>query len=255
MNPILSFVMLDIVRNRILLIYTIFLGLFSWASFSLEDNNAKGMLTLLNIILMTVPLISILFSTIYIYNSSEFTELLLSHPVKRIKIWLSLWAGLSVSLCLAFIIGAGIPLFLFVSFNQAVLMNLVGIMISVIFVSIAALSAVWMHDKAKGIGVALLFWLYFVLFFDALVLFLLFQLADYPVEKFLVLMTALSPIDLARVLMILQTDASALLGYTGAIFRNFFGNQTGLYISFFLLSLWIVIPLSISTYIFNKKDL
>ena len=35
----------------------------------------------MNVILFTVPLVSILFSTIYIYNSSEFIELLLSQPL------------------------------------------------------------------------------------------------------------------------------------------------------------------------------
>ena len=113
MNRILKYVILDIIKNKIVIFYTIMIALFSWSSFSLEDNAAKGLLTLLNIILLIVPLVSILFSTIYIYNSSEFIELLVSQPIKRSKIWYSIFAGLAISLSFAFILGAGIPIVVF----------------------------------------------------------------------------------------------------------------------------------------------
>jgi Cu-processing system permease protein len=111
------------------------------------------------------------------------------------------------------------------------------------------------RDKAKGIGVSILLWLYFALLFDGLVLFLLFQFGDYPIEKLMVALTALSPIDMARVLMLLQLDASAMMGYTGAIFQDFFGTQLGLVLSFTLLVLWSIIPFSISLFKFKRKDL
>ena len=98
MNRIIKIVLLDILKNKIVLSYTFVLALLSWGSFGLEDNSAKGLLTILNVILFTVPLVSILFSTIYIYNSSEFIELLLSQPLRRKKIWISLFAGLSIAM-------------------------------------------------------------------------------------------------------------------------------------------------------------
>ena len=72
MNKVLKYAALDILKNKIVIAYTVMLALFAWSAFSLEDNAAKGILTLLNIILLTVPLVSVLFSTIYVYNSSEF---------------------------------------------------------------------------------------------------------------------------------------------------------------------------------------
>src|SRR6476661_6184421 len=102
--------MTDILRNRIVLVYTIFLFITSFSMFSLEDNTSKGLLSLLNIILIIVPLVSIIFSTIYIYNSAEFIELLVSQPLKRKAIWLSSFAGLAASLSFAFLAGAGIPI-------------------------------------------------------------------------------------------------------------------------------------------------
>ena len=110
MNKIIKIIFLDILKSKIIIAYTLMLAILSWSSFVLEDNETKGVLTILNVILFTVPLVSVLFSTIYVYNSSEFVEMLLSQPVKRKKIWIGLFSGLSLSLVLAFLIGSGIPL-------------------------------------------------------------------------------------------------------------------------------------------------
>lgn len=255
MNRIIKIIFLDILKNKIVLAYTLILALLSWSSFGLEDNSAKGLLTILNVILFTVPLVSILFATIYLYNSSEFIELLLSQPVKRKKIWLSLFLGLSLSMVAAFFIGAGIPLLINAPDSVGIMMIVVGCLISIIFVALAFLSSILTRDKAKGIGIAIMTWLYFALLFDGMVLFLLFQLSDYPIEKAMVAVTALSPIDLARIQILLQLDVSAMMGYTGAIFKDFFGTTIGLTVSFALLCLWIIIPFYFSLKKFKNKDL
>lgn len=255
MNQLIKIILLDILKNKIILGYTLILGILSWSAFMLEDNSSKGLLTILNIILFTVPLVSILFATIYIYNSSEFIEMVVSQPVKRNKIWISLYVGLSIAMILAYIVGAGIPLFLFAWGTVGFMMLIVGVLITLIFVSLAFLASIITRDKAKGIGFSIMTWLYFALIFDGLVLFLLFQLADYPIEKAMVGITALSPIDLARIQILLHLDVSAMMGYTGAIFKDFFGTTWGLIISFVLLCLWAIIPFGISLKKFKAKDL
>jgi len=255
MKKIIKYVIIDILRNKIMLAYTLFLLLISLSVFNLEDNSAKGLLSLLNIILIIVPLVSIMFSAIYVYNSAEFLELLVSQPLKRKTIWLSVFTGLATSLALAFFVGAGIPILLYEPSATGFMMLGTGLLLSVIFVAIAMLAAVKTRDKAKGIGVTILLWLYFSLLFDGLVLFLLFQFSDYPMEKFMVGISALNPIDLSRILILLKMDVSALMGYTGAIFKNFFGTTTGVLLSFSILMMWIVIPSWLSLRKFNRKDL
>ncbi len=255
MTKVIKYVVIDILRNKIVLAYTFFLFIVSFSVFSLEDNNAKGLLSMLNLILFIVPLISIIFSTIYIYNSSEFIELLLSQPLKRKNIWLSLFSGLSISLTLAFLLGAGIPILFFEPTVTGIIITLMGILLSVIFVSIAMLAAVTTRDKAKGIGVAILLWLYFAIIFDGLVLLLLFQFADYPLEKPMMVISTLNPIDLSRIIILLRLDVSALMGYTGAVFKDFFGTTFGFNISLLILCCWAIIPLGISLKKFNRKDL
>ncbi|MCZ2443982.1 MAG: ABC transporter permease [Flavobacteriales bacterium] len=255
MIRIIKFVILDIIKNKIVLAYTLLLAIFAWSAFSLEDTSAKGVLSLLNIILLIVPLVSVLFTTIYIYNSAEFVELLTSQPIKRNKIWISLFIGLSGSMAIAFFLGAGVPLFIYTEPSLSLIMVSIGMLISLVFVSLAFLSASITRDKAKGIGMSIMLWLYFALLFDALVLFLLFQLSDYPIEKMMIGITATSPIDLARILILLHLDVSAMMGYTGAIFKKFFGSAEGMVIAFFLLTLWVAIPYYISLRIFKRKDL
>ena len=255
MNRIIKIILLDILKSKIVIAYTLILAILSWSSFALEDNSAKGILTILNVILFTVPLVSILFATIYLYNSSEFIELLLSQPIKRRKIWISLFLGLSSSMILAFFVGAGIPLLLNSPDSIGFMMLLNGCFITLIFTSLAFLSSILTRDKAKGIGIAIMSWLFFALLFDGLVLFLLFQFQEYPIENAMVGITAFSPIDLARIQILLHLDVSAMMGYTGAIFKDFFGTSTGLIVTFLLLSLWTIIPFFLSLKKFNKKDL
>jgi len=255
MQKVIKYVMIDIIRNRIVLSYTILLLLISLTVFNLEDNPSKGLLSLLNIILVIVPLVSIVFSTIYIYNSTEFIELLVSQPVKRKTLWISIFTGLGISLGIAFLAGVGIPV-LFFQFNASgFIMVLTGFLLTIIFVALSLFSAVITRDKAKGMGLSILLWLYFSIIFDGLLLFVLFQFQDYPVEKTMIVLSAFNPVDLSRILILLQLDVSALMAYTGAVFKDFFGTQTGIIVSVLVLILWICLPVTFSLRRFNKKDL
>ncbi len=255
MKKVIKYVIIDIVRNKIVIAYTLFLFILSLSIFSLEDNTNKGLLGLLNIILIIVPLVSLVFSTIYIYNSAEFIELLVSQPLQRKAIWLSLFTGLATSMTLAFLVGAGLPVLIYQPDSTGAMMILMGVLLTVIFVSIALLAVVKTRDKAKGIGVAILLWLYFSLIFDGFVLFLVFQFSDYPIEKIMIVISSLNPIDLGRILILLKMDISALMGYTGAVFSDFFGTTIGMLISFSVLFIWTILPLWLSIINFKRKDL
>ena len=64
----------------------------------------------------------------------------------------------------------------------------------------------------------------------------------------------IKPIDLSRTLILLKLDISALLGYTGAIFKQFFGTSFGLIISFIMLIVWVVLPVLRILFKARKKD-
>ena len=255
MKKIVKYVILDILRSRTIIGYTLLLMALSFSVFNIETNASKGILSLLNVILIIVPLVSIIFSTIYIYNATEFIELLVSQPLQRKNIWISQFAGLSLSLSLAFLAGCGLPILVFDDSGAGLMMVMMGVLLTIIFVALALLAAVFTRDKAMGIGIAILLWLFFALLYDGLVLFLLFQLMDYPVEKGLVALSMLNPVDLSRILILLKLDISALMGATSAVFNSFFGQHWGMILAFSVMLLWIFVPLGISIRKFNTKDL
>jgi len=255
MNKIIRYVFVDLLRNKTILCYTILLFVLSMTVYTMEDNYEKGLLSLLNIVLFVVPLMSIVFSGIYIYQSSEFINCLVSQPLQRKSIWGSLYVGLAGALSLAFFIGVGIPTFIYAFSYSGITLVGCGLVLSLIFVSIAMWTSVLIRDKSKGIGLSILLWLYFTLLFDALVLFILFQFADYPIEHGMVALSMLNPIDISRILILLQVDVSAMMGYTGAIFRDFFGNSIGITVTLLVMLLWCIIPLWLSIRYFKKKDL
>jgi Cu-processing system permease protein len=252
---IVKYVLQDILRNKIVLAYTAFLLVVSISMFNLGGGGAKGILSLLNIMLIVVPLVSVVFSTIHFYNSYEFIELLVAQPVPRSRIFLSQYIGLSGALTVALLIGVGIPTVLFDGSILGFTMLAVGIGLTLIFTSLALLASVLARDKAKGIGFALLLWFYFSLIYDGLVLLLMFSFSDYPLEKFMWLFTALNPVDLARITILLQMDVAALMGFTGATYKAFFGSSMGILFSIFVMFVWMIVPLWLGLRVFKRKDL
>jgi Cu-processing system permease protein len=252
---VIKYVTIDILRNRIILAYTAFLLLLSLSLFNLEDNPSKGLLSMLNIVLIMVPLVSLIFSTIYMYNASEFIELLLSQPIRRSRLLFSMYAGLALSLVTAFAAGAGLPMLLMEGSSSSLFLTVTGCALSAIFAALAVLGSVVTRDKARGIGIAILIWLFCSILYDGILLLIMFQLSDYPLEKAMLVLCSFNPVDLARILVLLKLDISALMGYTGAIYREFFGSSAGIGVSAGLMLAWLVVPLAVARRIFRKKDL
>jgi Cu-processing system permease protein len=255
MNKIARFILFDILKNKIIILYTILLFIISWSVLGLDNNYTKATLSLLNVVLLVVPLVSIIFSTIYVYNSSQFIELLLSQPVPRGKVWFNLFLGLSTALIFAFLIGCGIPILLYSSIETGISLLITGVFLSIIFTSLAMLAAIMSRDRAKGIGVSIFIWMFFAIIYDGILLVLMFQFADYPIEGIMATVAAVNPIGLSRIFVLLQLDVAAMLGQAGAIFRRVFGSGGGMVISIIILGIWTLFPFLWSLILFNKKDL
>ena len=103
----MKYVVYDVLRSKTVMVYTVLLFLLCSGLFYLGADNSKTIVSLLHIVLLVVPLISIVFGTIHYYNSREFIELLLAQPIPRFKIFLSEYLGVSCSLsgALLFLMG------------------------------------------------------------------------------------------------------------------------------------------------------
>src|SRR5690606_17955469 len=165
------------------------------------------------------------------------------------------YMAVAFSLCAAFLVGVGVPMAMFGGGPGAATLVFSGVMLTLVFVSLAFLSSVLTRDKAKAIGIALLFWFYFSLIYDGLLLWIIYSFADYPLEKLTLTLISFNPVDLARIVMLLQLDISALMGYTGAFYKSFFGSSAGVLFSTGILMVWIVVPLWLALRVFIRKDL
>jgi Cu-processing system permease protein len=202
----------------------------------------------MNIVIMLCPLIGTVFGYMYFFNSQEFTNVLLGQPLTRKSIFLGQYLGLASSLSMSLVVGLGIPFFIYgvsVSdqiFNFGVLL-IAGVALTFIFTAMAFLVAIYANNKLKGFGLAILIWLFMALIYDGIFLLTLFYFEDYPLEKLSIAMTMSNPIDLARILVLLKLDVSALMGYTGALFSKFFHKGTGMGISLLAMLMWIILPI------------
>ncbi|MEO6520608.1 MAG: ABC transporter permease subunit [Mucilaginibacter sp.] len=255
MKIIIKYVLLDLLRNKTVLVYTFILAILAVSVLSMSGNSSKGLLSLLNITLLFVPIISMLFATIYFFNSVEFTELLLAHPIKRKTMILAEYAGVAFALSIAYLAGVGLPV-IFLNYSIASLTLLIsGLFLTLIFTALALLVFVLFKDKTKGIGAAIITVLFFTLLFDGLLLSFIYSFSDYPIDKPLLGLISLNPVDLARIFVLLQLDVAVMMGYSGALFKAFMGSIIGSIYTLGCMAVWISIPLLVSVRKFNKKDL
>jgi Cu-processing system permease protein len=55
--------------------------------------------------------------------------------------------------------------------------------------------------------------------------------------------------------VMLKMDVSALMGYTGATFKEFFEDSAGTVYTAVIMLLWALVPFWLATIAFKKKDL
>lgn len=255
MIRIVKYVLLDLIRNRVMFVYTIILAVLSFSVLGLDSNTSKGILSLLNITLLFVPIITILFATIYFFNSVEFIELLLAQPIKRTTMLLAEYTGMALSLSFAYLLGIGLPLLLWSAGVAGIMLVVSAVLLTLIFSSLALLIFVLVKDKTKGIGAAIIIALFFTLLYDGLLIGFVYSFSDYPIEKPMIALISLNPVDLARIIVLLKLDVAVLMGYSGALFKEFLGTATGSIYSIILMLCWVAIPLLLSVRIFRRKDM
>jgi len=256
MLKILKYSFYDLSRSYWNIIYFLFFLVTTIGLVQLSGDLSRSLVSMMNIVIILVPLIATLLGVMYYYNSRDFVELLLSQPLKRSSVFLGQYFGLVLSLALSFSFGVILGLVITgmgISSGFAMLL-LSGIFLTMIFSGLAFLISIGFDNRIKGFGIAILIWLFFAVIYDGMFLLALVFLKDYPLETFTLSATLLNPIDLSRIMVILDLDISALMGYSGAVYSKFFGTSSGILISILSLVIWSVVPVFLFTYTANKKD-
>ncbi len=259
MFKILKYSFYDLMRSRWSYVYFMFYLLLGFVLLFLNNDVSKAVITLMNIIIVLVPLIGTIFGIMYCYNSKEFTELLLAQPIPRRSIFLGQYLGVASSLTFSLVIGLGVPFAIYGLFKSEAIFDfslllVTGAFLTMIFTALAFNIAISNENRIKGFGYAVLLWLFMAVIYDGLFLISLILFEEYPLDNVSLVATLLNPVDLSRTLILLKLDISALLGYTGAVFKQFFGTNTGLVISLLMLLLWTILPVFRMVFVAEKKD-
>lgn len=259
MFKVLKYSFYDLSRSRWTYAYFLFFLLVTLGLLYFSYDIPRTVISLMNIILILCPLIGTLFGALYFYNSREFIDLLLALPLPRRSIFLGKYLGLSLSLAISFILGTSVPLLFFgILYSDALVNFLVllisGVFLTFIFTGIAFLITIRFESPIKGFGIAIFIWLFLTMIYDGIFLLILLFFEEYPQDKLALVMTLFNPVDLSRILIMLQLDISALMGYTGAVFRKFLGTGIGMLVAYSALMLWVVLPVLAFLRLANRKD-
>lgn len=249
----------DLARNKWLLAYGLLLAFVAEALFFFGGTGPQVVLSLLNATLLLVPLVALVFGTMHVYDSREYVELLLSQPLPRTAVFAGLYLGLALPLTAAFVAGVGLPLVLHGlggGAPRAALAFLVlgGAALTVTFAALAMLIALRTDDRLRGMAIALGAWFLLTIGYDGMVLAVISAFGEWPLERPLLGLMLGNPVDVARVLVLTSLDASALMGYTGALFRRAFGSGLGPAVAITALTLTAAVPVLLARRRFLQRD-
>lgn len=255
---IAAYAVRDLARSRWLAGYAAFFMLATFALLQFSDSQAKAMLSLVNVVLLIVPLANVVFGTMYLQSSREFVELLLAQPIRRRQLFAGLFFGLATPVSLAVIGGIGVPLAVMGASRETLaagaVLALMAAALGAVFTGIAAVVAYGFEDRVRGIVAAIGVWLSFAVVYDALVIMVATRFAEYPIERPMLVAMFANPIDLARLVMLTRFDVAALLGYTGALFQQLLGGVPGLIVAITVFTLWATLPALYGARLFHRKD-
>lgn len=216
--------------------------------------------SLLSLVLLVVPLFSLVFGSLSFTEALGFMELLAAQPVARRDLYLGKWFGLGTGLAAAFVLGMGGGSLLLINragpgFFAFFLLLLLGAQLSYLFTAVAFLLSNLSDRKEVVFGLVLAVWFFFFILHDLLILGTVILFGEYPLEPVILVLSAINPIDLVRVLLTLQLDLSALMGVTGAVFQKVFGGPGGAICGALMLLAWTVLPLWLGLRLFKKRNL
>ncbi len=258
-QKIIRFNLLEFSKNRWILMFMLFYFSLCIGLYLIDSEVKKVLVSINNISLAATPLISILFGSILYYNSKDFIILLMSQPIARWTIFRSLCISIIIVLCASILLGIGLPMLFMGALSTSVVslffkILLLSSLLSIIFSLIGFWVSMYYDDRIKGLSISIFIWLFFTIIYDGIVLLIMLFFRNYPLDQFSIFVTIFNPIDMARILINMDLDGAAMMGYTGAVIIKFLGSTKGSILIFCTLLAWILIPYSQIKKLGNKKD-
>ena len=249
----------DLLRSRWVGGYAVLVGLMTGGLLYLGEEPTQAVVSVLNLVVLAVPLVSLVLGLMYHYANRDFALLVLTQPVPRGSVFWGQWLGLGFSLAGAFLVGTGLPFAAYaflgrVDWVPVAVVLLVGALVSLVFTSLALLLGVLHDERVRALGLAIAIWFVMTMVYDSLLLAFIILAQAYPIESWVIGFSMANPVDLARVMVLLRLETAALMGYTGALFRKFLGTDLGFAVALGVMVAWTLIPAWWAARVFSRKD-
>ena len=259
----------DALRNRWFLLYT---GLFlvlsvafstaamSGSSLTGQPGFGRTSAGLMNLMLLIVPLIGLTVGAqaIVAERENRFLEYELAQPLRPVEVYLGMYLGAAVSLCLVLAFGLGMAGAVMglrggtANIGDFLLLVLLTMLLGLGMVSVGFLVSSFTPRTAAALGIALTLWLLFVMLGD------LGLMGSAAVMKMtpgtLLGLTLLNPLDTYKLAGVnLMHSSLEVLGPAGVYAIDHIGSWlTALVLA--LLVMWILVPLPIGYWLFRRAD-
>jgi Cu-processing system permease protein len=218
--------------------------------------------SLANLAGFIIPLFALLLGVFSFLSEREYLEILVTQPISRSQVLLGKISGLCLTVLAASALGFGIPgaiIAIAIGTEGAVSYLLVVIfcmLLAVIFVGLSVLIALIAGRRQIALGIALGVWIFYELVYGVLMLGTTLYLPARILKTSLLFGLFGNPVDIARVLSLLQVGGPQLFGPAGATLVKLAGSQTmATMIGLVGLAAWVVVPVLVSMRIFAKQDL
>ena len=222
--------------------------------------------SLLSLVLYLIPLVSLMMGTQSFLGEKGGDrgdgEILFAQPVSRAEILVGKILGLFGAMVTATFFGFGLGGLVIATQTNAE--DFVGypifvglsLTLSLVFLSLSALTTIACRRQTKAFGAALVVWFFFVIFYDLLVLggSLLFK--EKTANQFIFASLFGNPVDMVRVAGLLSLKGEEIFGVAGAALLKFLGGELRGFAALFVsLLFWILAPLLISLGLLKKQDI
>jgi Cu-processing system permease protein len=224
---------------------------------------ARTAASLVQLVLLIVPLAAISFGVLVLTPERGHAELLFAQPVSRTHILAGRYLGLFVSLAAAQAIGFGLAgLVLQAQTGQTGLSAFIAVVVislalTAVFLSIAAMLA-HAHGvrRARVLAVALVVWFVTIVLYDVAVLGVASLLRSGSASRLLITAVLVNPADAARTMALMAVEGTAAFGAASLALLRFTGGAANAFgLAAISVLVWTIAPLAIAARRIARADL
>jgi len=209
-----------------------------------------------------VPLLALLLGVFSFLTNREYLEIMVTQPVSRSRVLLGKYLGLVLTVVTASAVGFGLPgvvIALVIGVDGAqryLLVVLYSLLLAVVFTGLSVLIALVVRRRQIAIGIALAVWVFYELVYGVLMLATTLYLPAVMLKTTLLVGLLGNPVDIVRVVSLLQVGGPHLFGPAGATLIKLAGSGTiAAVVGLAALGVWVVLPLLVAMKVFERQNL